>query len=241
MTPRPSRKGDENSLKALWREVFGDTDEYIDAFFQNVYQPGMASVIEEDGTVVAAAYAVPFGAVRYIFAVATRPEYRGRGYGRAVVFAAAGGEPAYLCPASATLPTAQACRFRPFVGRSRRRNSARAARCGLTVSPTQSTATGFSSSSPLPGSFSAASTATFTPWTTDACVKRSPRARATNRFSWGSTAQSRSTGVWRWNKPILASLDKVNFILVGEAFSSSCTRSDIYIAQLFFTVLNCIM
>ena len=57
MTPRPSRKGDENALKALWREVFGDTDEYIDAFFQNVYQPGMASVIEEDGTVVAAAYA----------------------------------------------------------------------------------------------------------------------------------------------------------------------------------------
>ena len=103
MTPRPSRKGDENALKALWREVFGDTDEYIDAFFQNVYQPSMASVIEEDGTVVAAAYAVPFGAVRYIFAVATRPEYRGRGYGRAVVFAAAGGEPAYLCPASATL------------------------------------------------------------------------------------------------------------------------------------------
>ena len=50
MTPRPSCKGDENALKALWREVFGDTDEYIDAFFQNVYQPGMASVIEEDGT-----------------------------------------------------------------------------------------------------------------------------------------------------------------------------------------------
>ena len=90
MTPRPSRKGDENALKALWREVFGDTDEYIDAFFQNVYQPGMASVIEEDGTVVAAAYAVPFGAVRYIFAVATRPEYRGRGYGRAVVYHCAG-------------------------------------------------------------------------------------------------------------------------------------------------------
>ena len=90
MTPRPSCKGDENALKALWREVFGDTDEYIDAFFQNVYQPGMASVIEEDGTVVAAAYAVPFGAVRYIFAVATRPKYRGRGYGRAVVYHCAG-------------------------------------------------------------------------------------------------------------------------------------------------------
>ena len=103
MTPRPSREGDEKSLKALWHEVFGDTDFYIDTFFRELYRPGMASVVEEDGKIVAAAYAVPFGAVRYIFAVATKPEYRGRGYGRAVVLAAAGGEPAYLCPASATL------------------------------------------------------------------------------------------------------------------------------------------
>ena len=103
MTPRPSRKGDEKSLKALWHEVFGDTDVYIDTFFRELYRPGMASVVEEDGKIVAAAYAVPFGTVRYIFAVATKPEYRGRGYGRAVVLAAAGGEPAYLCPASATL------------------------------------------------------------------------------------------------------------------------------------------
>lgn len=103
MTPRRSRKGDEKALKALWREVFGDTDVYIDTFFRELYRPGMASVVEEDGKIVAAAYAVPFGAVRYIFAVATKPAYRGRGYGRAVVLTAAGGEPAYLCPASATL------------------------------------------------------------------------------------------------------------------------------------------
>ena len=103
MTPRPSREDDEKSLKALWHEVFGDTDVYIDTFFRELYRPGMASVVEEDGKIVAAAYAVPFGAVRYIFAVATKLEYRGRGYGRAVVLAAAGGEPAYLCPASATL------------------------------------------------------------------------------------------------------------------------------------------
>ena len=103
MTPRPSRKGDEKSLKALWHEVFGDTDVYIDTFFRELYRPGMASVVEEDGKIVAAAYAVPFGAVRYIFAVATKPAYRGRGYGRAVVLTDAGGEPAYRCPASATL------------------------------------------------------------------------------------------------------------------------------------------
>lgn len=207
MTPRPSRKGDENALKALWREVFGDTDEYIDAFFQNVYQPGMASVIEEDGTVVAAAYAVPFGAVRYIFAVATRPEYRGRGYGRAVVFALREANPAYLARrarrfgagtrsrcAPERYPTAQACRFRLFAGRSRWRNSAHAARCGLTVSPHAKYSDGILKLFSVTGEFFAASTATFTPWTTDACVKRSPRARATSRFSWGSTARSRSTG-----------------------------------------------
>ena len=129
MTPRPSRKGDENALKALWREVFGDTDEYIDAFFQNVYQPSMASVIEEDGTVVAAAYAVPFGAVRYIFAVATRPEYRGRGYGRAVVFAAAGGEPVQRRDSQALL------RYRGVFLRRARRYLRRGRRTGVRGTP----------------------------------------------------------------------------------------------------------
>ena len=85
MTPRPSRVGEERALKALWKEVFGDSDEYIDTFFREVYRPGMASVIEENGEIAAAAYAVPFGKYRYIYAVATKPEYRGRGYARKVV------------------------------------------------------------------------------------------------------------------------------------------------------------
>ena len=101
--PRPSRKGDEAALKRLWQEVFGDEDAYIDAFFREIYRPGMASVIEENGEIAAAAYAVPFGKYRYIYAVATKPEFRGRGYGKAVTLAASGGETAYLCPADATL------------------------------------------------------------------------------------------------------------------------------------------
>lgn len=103
IAPRPSRPGDEDALKALWRDVFGDSDEYIGAFFRLVYAPGMASVIEDGGRIAAAAYAVPFGSAKYIYAVGTRPEYRGRGYGKAVTLAAAGGESAYLCPADATL------------------------------------------------------------------------------------------------------------------------------------------
>ena len=58
MTPRPSRVGEERALKALWKEVFGDSDEYIDTFFREVYHPGMASGIEENGEIAAAAYAV---------------------------------------------------------------------------------------------------------------------------------------------------------------------------------------
>ena len=101
--PRPSRYGEEDLLKILWREVFGDSDQYIDTFFQAVYEPGMASVIYEDEKIVAAAYAIPFGSAQYIYAVSTLPDYRGHGYGKAVTLAAAEGKPAYLCPASAGL------------------------------------------------------------------------------------------------------------------------------------------
>ena len=101
--PRHSLPGEEEALKELWRVVFGDEDSYIDAFFRLIYRPGMASVVEEDGKIVASAYAVPFGDVKYIYAVGTLPEYRARGYGRAVTLAAAAGEPAYICPADATL------------------------------------------------------------------------------------------------------------------------------------------
>ena len=100
MTPRPSRPGDEPGLKALWSAVFGDTEAFIDTFFRAVYTPGMAAVAERDGQIVSAAYRVPFGPYAYIYAVGTLPAYRGRGLGRAVTLAAAGGGPAYLLPAS---------------------------------------------------------------------------------------------------------------------------------------------
>ena len=84
---------------ALWKIVFGDEDQFIHAFFREIYVPGTAAVAEADGQIVSAAYVIPFGAARYIYAVGTHPRRRGRGLGKAVTLAAADGLPAYLCPA----------------------------------------------------------------------------------------------------------------------------------------------
>jgi len=100
---RLSRPGDEKTLKALWKDVFGDGEAFIELFFREVYTPGMAAVAAEDGKIVSAAYAVPFGEALYIYAVGTRAEYRGRGLGKAVTLLAAGGRAAYLCPAEPSL------------------------------------------------------------------------------------------------------------------------------------------
>lgn len=86
---RPSRPGDEDALKAIWRAVFGDGDALIDAFFDTVYSPGDAVLALRDGALISAGYCLPgprAGAMLcpYIYAMATYEEHRGRGAGRAV-------------------------------------------------------------------------------------------------------------------------------------------------------------
>ena len=103
--PRPSRPGEEIALREVWKVVFGDDGAFMEMFFRELYLPGMAQVVEEDGKIVASAYVIPFGEANYIYAVGTLPAYRGRGYGRAVTLAAAGGRGAYLCPAEESLKT----------------------------------------------------------------------------------------------------------------------------------------
>ena len=102
---RCARKGEEESLMSLWATVFGDDRDCILSFFNTLYAPERAFVIEADSRIVSAAYVIPFGEVRYIYAVATHPDYRRRGYGKAVTLAASEGKPAYLCPASEELRT----------------------------------------------------------------------------------------------------------------------------------------
>lgn len=113
---RLSVPGDEPALKALWRGVFGDTEEYIDGFFEKLYTPGMATVCLADGSIVSAAYVLRLGELvtdgrwmpcRVIYAYGTDPDHRGRGFGGRVLrdacARAASGGAAAVCPAEPSL------------------------------------------------------------------------------------------------------------------------------------------
>ena len=92
-TLRAAASGDEAELKALWREVFHDEDAVIDAFFDCLYVPKDALVAVSGDGISAAAYLLrgvtlctPDGTrpAAYFYALATRPDCRGRGLGRKI-------------------------------------------------------------------------------------------------------------------------------------------------------------
>jgi len=90
LTLRRSAPGDEPALKRLWQAVFGDTDEFIDTFFQLLYSPGTACVALSGDRVVSAGYCLPGVTAKgkkcaYIYAVATDPDFRGLGAARRIV------------------------------------------------------------------------------------------------------------------------------------------------------------
>lgn len=74
-------------LKQLWKDVFGDSQEYIDAFFSMFYSKENTLVYKAKGQVVAALYMVPFDisiehksyTAVYLYALATIKEYRSKG------------------------------------------------------------------------------------------------------------------------------------------------------------------
>lgn len=70
-------------LKKLWKICFGDSDEYIDNFFENAYAPERTLVSICDGEVAGAAYLFPceIGNRRgsYLYAGGVFPEFRRRG------------------------------------------------------------------------------------------------------------------------------------------------------------------
>ncbi len=115
---RPASDADRPALRALWQRVFGDDDAYIDSFFEHMMPGGGCVVAEADGKPVSAMYVLrgllllPYRKKRltaaYTYALATLPEYRGRGIGTAVYKAAndealSGADAACVLPAEAGL------------------------------------------------------------------------------------------------------------------------------------------
>lgn len=95
---RRAERADYPALGKLWRECFGDSDGFIEAFFAALDSIGGGMVAECDGCIAGAAYAIcdaqlvlpgdtPL-CVGYIYGVGVHDNYRSRGIGRAVTRAA---------------------------------------------------------------------------------------------------------------------------------------------------------
>jgi len=70
-------------LRCLWKQAFGDTEEYLDAFFGTAFLPER-SLCAFDGEVLTGMLfwfdvSCEERKMAYLYAVATAPEYRGRG------------------------------------------------------------------------------------------------------------------------------------------------------------------
>ena len=88
---RPSRAEEIPAQKALWKAAFGDEDSYINFFYDHCVRPEDVLVLAEDGVLRSMLALLPVlvelpGGERveapYIYALATDPEARNKGYGR---------------------------------------------------------------------------------------------------------------------------------------------------------------
>ena len=72
-----------NGLRSLWKEAFGDTDSFLDSFWDTAFAFDRCRCITADGEVAAALYWLDCrcdGApMAYIYAVATAKKHRGKG------------------------------------------------------------------------------------------------------------------------------------------------------------------
>jgi GNAT superfamily N-acetyltransferase len=97
--PAAADAEDIPALRSLWKTVFGDADADIARFFSVYFSPELTVVVRDGGTPVSAAYILPVGSLArpegarescaMLYAIATLPDYRGRGFGGAVTRAAA--------------------------------------------------------------------------------------------------------------------------------------------------------
>ncbi len=73
---------EQREMRAMWHEIFGDEIHEIDSFLIT-HDDAIPLIHKENGKVVSMLYIVPLQVVckkvAYLYAVATKPEYRGRG------------------------------------------------------------------------------------------------------------------------------------------------------------------
>ena len=102
-----------DGLRRLWKESFGDTDAFLDAFRATAFSPDRCRAVTENGEVIAALYWFDcFEGDRrmaYLYAIATAKAHRGRGVCRALMqnthehLKALGYDGALLVPGSPSL------------------------------------------------------------------------------------------------------------------------------------------
>ncbi|MBO5952600.1 MAG: GNAT family N-acetyltransferase [Oscillospiraceae bacterium] len=76
-------------LRELWKEAFGDTEDFLNAFFATAFDPRRCLCVLLEGTVAAALYwfdcTVLGQKVAYLYAVATAKAHRGKGLARGLM------------------------------------------------------------------------------------------------------------------------------------------------------------
>lgn len=75
--------GDMMGLRSLWKEAFGDSDEFLDIFMMTAFSPDRCMRVSSDGDIAAALYwfdcSLGTRKIAYIYAVATLGKHRGKG------------------------------------------------------------------------------------------------------------------------------------------------------------------
>lgn len=76
-------------LRQLWQIAFGDTDDFLGSFFRTAFSPDRCRCVLDGERIAAVLYwfdcAVEDQKTAYIYAVATHPDFRGRGLCRALM------------------------------------------------------------------------------------------------------------------------------------------------------------
>lgn len=83
------KHGDREALRSLWKEAFGDSDDFLDLFERAAYSPDRARALFLDGSLSAALYWFDCECegekIAYLYAIATAKSQRGRGLCRSLM------------------------------------------------------------------------------------------------------------------------------------------------------------